>query len=110
MAGLLMFAVGSLNAVSPVRPGLADPAGRQRESLADCGAHRGGSRVHCFRRRQKIESAANAVGSKTMSLQYLDALGTLGDGPATKFVLPMEFLTLLRPLIVHAERAVGPKP
>ena len=58
---------------------------------------------------EKIEAAANAIGSKTMSLQYLDALRTLGAGPATKFVLPMEFTALLRPLIDHAERAAEPK-
>src|SRR3989304_5102291 len=53
---------------------------------------------------EKIEAAANTIGSKTMSLQYLDALRTLGAGPATKFVLPMEFTALLRPLVDHAER------
>jgi len=56
---------------------------------------------------EKIEAAANTVGSKTMSLQYLDTLRTLGAGPATKFVLPMEFTSLLRPLVQHAERADG---
>ena len=59
---------------------------------------------------EKIESAANAIGSKTMSLQYLDALRTLGASAATKFVLPMEFTALLRPLIDHAERVAEPKP
>ncbi len=54
---------------------------------------------------EKIEAAAKAVGSKTMSLQYLDTLRTLGAGPATKFVLPMEFTALLRPLVAHAEQA-----
>ncbi|HJW91062.1 MAG TPA: SPFH domain-containing protein [Anaerolineales bacterium] len=53
---------------------------------------------------EKIEAAANTIGSKTMSLQYLDALRTLGAGPATKFVLPMEFTALLRPLVDHVER------
>jgi len=58
---------------------------------------------------EKIEAAASAIGSKTMSLQYLDALRTVGTGPATKFVLPMEFTALLRPLVDHAERAGEPK-
>jgi len=40
-----------------------------------------------------------------MSLQYLDALRAVGTGPATKFVLPMEFTALLRPLLDHVERA-----
>lgn len=55
---------------------------------------------------EKIEAAANAVGARTMSLQYLDALRTLGAGPATKFVLPMEFTALLRPLAEYAAEAV----
>ncbi len=54
---------------------------------------------------EKIESTANAIGSNTMSLQYLDTLRNVGSSPATKFVLPMEFTTLLRPLIEHTERA-----
>jgi len=58
---------------------------------------------------EKIEAAATAIGSKTMSLQYLDALRMLGSGPATKFVLPMEFTALLRPFVSHAEQADGPK-
>jgi regulator of protease activity HflC (stomatin/prohibitin superfamily) len=58
---------------------------------------------------EKIEAAANTIGSKTMSLQYLETLRTLGSGPATKFVLPMEFTALLRPLVDHAERADEPK-
>lgn len=53
---------------------------------------------------EKIEAAANAIGSKTMSLQYLEALRTVGTGPATKFVLPMEFTALLRPLVEHVEQ------
>ncbi len=44
-----------------------------------------------------------------MSLQDLDALRTLGAGPATQFVLPMEFTALLRPLVTHAEQADTPK-
>lgn len=53
----------------------------------------------------KIESTANAIGSNTMSLQYLDTLRNVGSSPATKFVLPMELTALLRPLIAHAEKA-----
>ena len=58
---------------------------------------------------EKIESTANAIGSNTMSLQYLDTLRNVGSSPATKFVLPMEFTALLRPLIDHAERAGASK-
>ena len=54
---------------------------------------------------EKIESAAQGIGSKTMSLQYLEALKALGASPATKFVLPMEFTNLLRPFLAHTDKA-----
>ena len=53
----------------------------------------------------KIFSIAKTVDSKTMSLQYLETLKALGAGPATKFVLPMEFTNLLRPFLGHTEEA-----
>ncbi len=43
-----------------------------------------------------IFNAAKGIDAKTMSLQYLDALKTLGAGPATKFIFPMEFTNLVR--------------
>ncbi len=45
-----------------------------------------------------IFGAAKNIDQKTMTLQYLDALKTLGSGPATKFVIPLEFTQLLGPL------------
>jgi regulator of protease activity HflC (stomatin/prohibitin superfamily) len=59
---------------------------------------------------ERIEAAARAIGPRTMSLQYLDALRTLGTGPATKFVLPMEFTALLRPFVAYAVEAVPQPP
>ncbi len=56
----------------------------------------------------KIYSVAKTVDAKTMSLQYLDALRALGQSPATKFVLPMEFTNLLRPFLAHTEEAAEP--
>lgn len=53
----------------------------------------------------KIYAVAKTVDAKTMSLQYLETLKTLGAGPATKFVLPMEFTNLLRPFLAHIEGA-----
>jgi regulator of protease activity HflC (stomatin/prohibitin superfamily) len=47
---------------------------------------------------QTIFSAAKGIDQKTMALQYLDALKTLGSGPATKFVIPLEFTQLLGPI------------
>jgi regulator of protease activity HflC (stomatin/prohibitin superfamily) len=45
-----------------------------------------------------IFAAAKNIDQKTMALQYLDALKTLGTGPATKFVIPLEFTQLLGPI------------
>lgn len=50
---------------------------------------------------ERIHATARGLDSNTMSLQYLDALQRLGTSEATKFVVPMEFTTLLRPLVRH---------
>ena len=64
------------------RPPGGDPAGRgvRRGADADLPGRHG-------------------VDQKTMSLQYLEALKALGAGPATKFVIPMEFTRLLEPFV-----------
>ena len=33
-----------------------------------------------------------------MTLQYLEALKALGSGPATKFIIPLEFTQLIAPI------------
>jgi regulator of protease activity HflC (stomatin/prohibitin superfamily) len=48
---------------------------------------------------ETIYAAARLIDSKTMSLQYLDTLRSLGTGPATKFVIPMELTSMLRPFL-----------
>ncbi|HDH09701.1 MAG TPA: SPFH/Band 7/PHB domain protein, partial [Chloroflexi bacterium] len=53
----------------------------------------------------KIFSVAKTVDAKTMSLQYLEALKALGASPATKFIFPMEFASLVRPFTQFAEKA-----
>jgi len=45
-----------------------------------------------------IFGAAKNIDQKTMALQYLEALKSLGSGPATKFVIPMEFTQLMGPI------------
>jgi regulator of protease activity HflC (stomatin/prohibitin superfamily) len=55
----------------------------------------------------EIYKTAQDVDSKTLTLQYLDALKALGEGAATKFVIPAEFLNLARPLAENALRAHG---
>ena len=43
----------------------------------------------------KIFEVARGLDSNTMSLQYLDALKQIGASASTKFVIPMEFSSLL---------------
>jgi regulator of protease activity HflC (stomatin/prohibitin superfamily) len=54
---------------------------------------------------ERIFAAAKGVDSKTMSLQYLEALKDIGGGESTKYVIPMEFTRLLEPFVGHARRS-----
>lgn len=54
----------------------------------------------------KIYGVARGVDAKTMSLQYLEALKSLGASPGTKIVLPLELTNLLRPLMGATAQAV----
>lgn len=45
---------------------------------------------------RQIYEAASTVDAKTMGIQYLEALKALGESPSTKFVVPLEFTSLLR--------------
>lgn len=53
----------------------------------------------------RIQQTAQAVGSNTMSLQYLETLQRLGNSQATKFVLPLEFTNLLTPILRHTQES-----
>ncbi|MDR7435628.1 MAG: SPFH domain-containing protein [Armatimonadota bacterium] len=55
---------------------------------------------------EKIFTVAKTVDSKTLTLQYLEALKALGESPATKFIFPMEFTRLLQPLADFAREAL----
>jgi regulator of protease activity HflC (stomatin/prohibitin superfamily) len=44
---------------------------------------------------QRIFSVAQDIDQKTMTLQYFEALKDLGVSPATKYIFPMEFTSLL---------------
>ncbi len=44
---------------------------------------------------EKIYSVAETIDQKTMTLQYFETLKSMGAGPATKFIFPMEFTSLL---------------
>jgi len=58
----------------------------------------------------EVFKVAQGVDSKTLTLQYLEALKVLGAGAATKFVIPIEFVNLVQPLVAHAGRALAETP
>ncbi|MEM1550255.1 MAG: SPFH domain-containing protein [Candidatus Methanomethylicia archaeon] len=47
---------------------------------------------------ETIFRAASRLDYKTMALQYLETLKSLGQSPATKFIFPMEFSELIAPI------------
>ena len=55
---------------------------------------------------RRVFAAASGVDSKTMAIQYLEALKSIGDGESTKFVIPMEFTRLLQPFVEHAQQSM----
>ena len=44
---------------------------------------------------EQIFSAASKVDQKTMTLQYFEALKSIGASPSTKYIFPMEFTSML---------------
>jgi len=53
----------------------------------------------------KIHDVAKGVDSKTLTLQYLEALKNLGEGASTKFIIPTELINLAKPLSDFAKGA-----
>jgi len=58
----------------------------------------------------QVFKVAQGIDSKTLTLQYLEALKALGAGAATKFVIPIEFVNLAQSLVSHAGRALAETP
>ena len=56
---------------------------------------------------ERIFTAAKGVDERTMTLQYLEALKSLGASPSTKFVIPLEFVELATRISGYAENALG---
>ncbi|NTV53618.1 MAG: SPFH/Band 7/PHB domain protein [Candidatus Firestonebacteria bacterium] len=54
---------------------------------------------------ENIFAAAKLVDDKTISLQYLETLKVLGQGAATKYIFPMEFVDFLKPIAERIGRA-----
>jgi regulator of protease activity HflC (stomatin/prohibitin superfamily) len=55
---------------------------------------------------EKIFGTAKGIDSKTMLLQYFETLKQMGTGAATKFIFPMEFMNLIKPLTGLADEAI----
>src|SRR5260221_2088623 len=55
----------------------------------------------------RIFQAATSIDEKTMALQYLDALKSLGASPATKFVIPAEFTRLVEPFTGYIGKSMA---
>ncbi len=53
----------------------------------------------------KIFSVAKGIDSKTLTLQYLDTLKVMGSGASTKFIVPMEFSSLLAGILRDSKKA-----
>ena len=48
---------------------------------------------------QAIYASAANIDQKTMTLQYFEALKSLGASPSTKYIFPMEFTSLIQGVI-----------
>ena len=57
---------------------------------------------------ERIFVAASAVDSKTMALQYLEALKAIGASPSTKYVIPAEVTRWIEPLTRYVEKGLAP--
>src|ERR1035437_3360502 len=55
---------------------------------------------------EQIFSAAGKIDSKTMLIQYFEALKSLGASASTKYIIPMEFTSMMEPLISKAKEAL----
>jgi len=53
---------------------------------------------------ERINSVARNADPRTMSLQYFETLKELGGSPATKFIFPMEFTSMLQSFVGSAAR------
>ncbi|HUX49962.1 MAG TPA: SPFH domain-containing protein [Spirochaetia bacterium] len=54
---------------------------------------------------EQIFSSAKNIDQKTMVLQYLDAMKTIGSSPSSKFFFPMELMEFLKPIKSFAEQS-----
>ena len=55
-----------------------------------------------------VSKVARGLDAQTLGLQYLDALKAVGSSDATKLVLPLELVDMLRPMMELASRSTHP--
>ena len=53
---------------------------------------------------EKIFGAAKLIDQKTMTLQYFETLKSLGAGPSTKYIFPMEFTSMIENFVKGKEK------
>jgi regulator of protease activity HflC (stomatin/prohibitin superfamily) len=53
---------------------------------------------------EKIFEVAQTIDQKTMTLQYFETLKGLGSSPATKYIFPLEFTSLLESFVSNREK------
>ena len=56
---------------------------------------------------ERINAIAQTADARTMSLQYFDTLKELGSSESTKFIFPMEFTSMLQPLLTGFGQGAG---
>jgi len=52
---------------------------------------------------EKIFAAAKTIDQKTMTLQYFEALKTIGQGASTKYIFPMEFTSMIENFVKNKD-------
>ncbi len=57
----------------------------------------------------KIFETAQKIDEKTMTLQILDMLKVIGSSPSTKYIFPMSFMELVKPIENYLKGGVKPK-
>ena len=59
---------------------------------------------------QTVHDVAKQIESNTMTLQYLETLKNMATNPATTFVFPMEFQSLLTGILKASQKSFETKP
>jgi regulator of protease activity HflC (stomatin/prohibitin superfamily) len=55
---------------------------------------------------EAIFSAAGKIDSNTMMIQYFEALKVLGNSASTKYIIPLEFTSMIEPILKKAKESL----